>query len=119
MSNAQLHERFRDMLPASLGEPYIVHTTKKPYLFIAFFEDKWHEMDNGTTMYGCEFRLWKPSPGINGSQSMGGIIGVNPETKAPRIAALTDCFTKAKDLKPYARMLVKIMVRIGRMHYSD
>jgi hypothetical protein len=114
MNKTQLLERFEDMLPASLGEPYIMNTVEKPYVFVAFYDAREHEMKDGTTINGCEFRLWKPSLGINGSKSMAGIIGFDTKTFAPTVLALTDSLTKSKDLKPYSRMLVEMMAQISQ-----
>ena len=118
MNKVQFLERFEDMLPVSLGEPHIMNTPKKPYIFVAFYSAMMHELKDGRTINGCEFRLWKPSPGINGSKLIAGIIGFDTKTFNPTILALTDSSTRANDLKPYSRMLVEMMAQIENTQNS-
>jgi hypothetical protein len=112
MNKSQLLQKFKDMLPAALGEPYILNTTNKPYIYVAFYNACDHEMADGRILSGCEFRLWKQNLGVVNSKVLAGIIGFDKQTYQIVINALTDQLTKSADLAPYRKMLVEMMAQI-------
>jgi hypothetical protein len=112
MNNQQLLATFEDMLPAALGKPYIVSTAQKPYVFVAFYDSQTHEMKDGRSFIGCEFRLWKATLGVQKGKPLAGIIGFNSQTYELVLSALTDQATKGTDLQPYKKMLVEMIAEI-------
>ena len=112
MIKAQLLEKFKDMLPLALGDPYIVNTANKPYVFVAFYDSKYHEMVDEGILNGCEFRIWKPSSGIKDAKPLAGIIGIDILNGMLKLTALRNEFTSAKELKPYKQMLVEILAMV-------
>ena len=106
---AELLEAFKDMLPASLGEPYFVNTAAKPYVFVAFYDAKRHEIADGRIINGNEFRLWKPSNGFRAAAPLAGIIGIEEADPCVTLCALVCQGTRAHDLKPYGDMIREMM----------
>jgi hypothetical protein len=114
MTKQQLLAMFEDMLPASLGKPYIMNTAHKPYVFVAFYDSQSHEMKDGRILIGCEFRLWEATLGIQKRKPLAGIIGFNSQTYDLVLTALTNEVTKGTDLHGYKKMLVEMMGEIDR-----
>jgi len=112
MIKTQLLSKFKDMLPLALGDPYIVNTTNKPYIFVAFYNSKYHEMVDGSILNGCEFRIWKTSSGIKNTKALAGIIGISMPNGTPKLTALRNELTSAKELEPYRQMLVEMLAII-------
>jgi hypothetical protein len=109
VGKAELFDAFKDMLPASLGEPYFVNTAIRPYVFVAFYEAKRHEMADGRIINGNQFRLWKPSNGFRATAPLAGIIGIEETDPCVMLCALTCQGTRAHDLKPYGDMIREMM----------
>lgn len=116
MSNAELErllDTFKDMLPAALGEPYIVNTKDKPYVFVAFYPAKDHEMNDDRIIHGNELRLWKPLAGFRQSSPLAAILGIEEPSGSLVLNALTEHGTRAKDIAPYGSMVRDMMGHIA------
>jgi hypothetical protein len=110
---------FKDMLPAALGEPYFVNTWEKPYVFVAFYSAKAHEMNDDRVINGNEFRLWKPSVGFQQPSPLAGIIGIEEPSCDLVLNALTEQGTRAKDLAPYGSMIREMMAHIATSRIGE
>jgi len=115
----RLLETFKDMLPAALGEPYCVNTKAKPYVFVAFYPAKAHEMSDDRIIHGNEFRLWKPSAGFRQSSPLAGIIGIEEPSCDLVLNALTEQGTRAKDIAPYGSMIREMMAHIATSNIGE
>jgi hypothetical protein len=110
MKLKELHDEFKDKLPAALGDPYIINTVNQPYIFAAFYEHKRHELIDGRILNGCEFRLWHTSKGFSPKPKvLAGIIGVSEDPPELVLCALTTEMTSSHDLAPYGDMIREVM----------
>jgi len=110
----QLLEQFKDMLPASLGVPYVVNTIQKPYLFVAFYNAKRHELEDGRIINGNEIRLWKPSAGFKKAACpLAGVFGVEETDCKLVLCALVDQGTRRHEIMPYQSMIRDMIGHIG------
>ena len=109
MDKTLLVQTFKDMLPASLGVPYFVNTAEPPYVFVAFYHARRHELADGRIINGNEFRLWKPSAGFKRATPLAGIFGIEEAAARFVLLGLTDQGTRARDLVPYGSMIREMM----------
>jgi hypothetical protein len=112
MDQALLVETFKDMLPASLGAPYVVSTAQPPYVFVAFYDAQRHEMADGQIIKGSEFRLWQPPAGFKRSTPLAGIIGFDETVTEFVLCGLRDEGTQGRDLAPYASLIREMLSQI-------
>jgi hypothetical protein len=112
MTKDALLELFEDKLPASLGNPYIVATRSKPYVFCAFYDAKAHELKDGRVIYGNEFRFWRPCSGFGGTKVLAGIFGLEKGASDLVCCALKDHETKAQDLVSIGKTIREMMCDI-------
>ena len=115
----RLLDTFKDMLPAALGEPYVLNTKAKPYVFVAFYPAKDHEMKDNTIIHGNEIRLWKPSAGFRQSSPLAAIIGIKEPPCDLVLCALTDHGTRSKDIAPYGSMVREMMGHIATNNIGE
>lgn len=109
----RLRDLFRDMLPAALGNPYIVNTAHKPYVFAAFYDAKRHELRDGRIINGNEIRVWRHKQGFVCNAPHACILGIDEAGPDLVLVALTDQGTTAKDVKPYGSMLREMMAEMA------
>ena len=106
---ASLRDAFTRMLPNNLGHPYIVNTFDRPYVFVAFYAGQDHEITDGRTIRGYEFRLLEQSQGFKQSRLLAGIIGVEMLDPNIVLMALKNLGTRKSDLLPYVQTIREML----------
>jgi hypothetical protein len=106
---ARLRDAFTRMLPKNLGHPYIVNTFDRPYVFVAFYAGRDHEIIDGRIIRGYEFRLLEQSQGFKQNRLLAGIVGV--EMRDPNVVfmALRNLGTRKSDLLPYGQIIREML----------
>lgn len=104
----RMREDFASKLPKQLGQPYIMNTLETPVVFVAFFPNQRHEMQDGSIIDGSELRLLEYGNGFKAKKMLAAIIGILEDPAAVALVGLRDQGTRFKDIIPYQQVIVEM-----------
>ena len=105
---AALRLDFAQKLPPDMGSPYIMNTGVPPFVCVAFYPARVHEL-NDRNINGCEFILADYGNGGRAPGTLHGIAGIDEQNAQIVCCGLIAHGTSTRKLKPYTTTVFDMM----------